>query len=140
MSSFARILSPNKEIGLDSWVNLFKYKINQTVNNLACGWGSPAGSLPRKETHLMNNNSQHRRQFTRVEVPLRADIRFGAITKKGLLTQNLSLKGVFLECAPGFPVGAECYLHFRLEGADPPAEMKMKGRVAWASALLLPSP
>jgi len=78
----------------------------------------------------MVDQDRNLREFSRVEVVLRADIRFGGIVREGLRTRNLSMKGVFLECPPDFPSGAECDLVLRLVGADPPSEVRVRGRVA----------
>ncbi len=82
----------------------------------------------------MNDKSREQREFTRVQVPLKGDIHFGDVAKKGLAIRNLSLKGLFLVGGPGFPKGAECDLVIRLEGASPAVEVRVRGRVARSTA------
>ena len=72
---------------------------------------------------------ENHREFSRVETKVQANIqaRGRAIVSRD--TQDISMKGLFVNCEADWPIGTECEIHLLLEGQDPPVDISVKGRV-----------
>jgi len=71
----------------------------------------------------------HRREFSRVQVALRADLAVGGVPLPGATVLNLSLNGVLLAARPARPVeaGDACDIRLHLDGTE--VEVHALGRV-----------
>lgn len=69
----------------------------------------------------------HRREFSRVEVHLRAELSVAGLRAAEGTLEALSLKGGFLRCRTAPPLGVQCDLHLHLEGTD--IEVRTRGHV-----------
>ena len=81
---------------------------------------------------MHNKNLNNRREFSRVEIQLRATVLANTTKKKGIVskgTHDVSLKGVFVNCDSDWPVGTECEIHLYLDGQEPLIDITVKGRV-----------
>jgi len=74
-------------------------------------------------------SSENHREFSRVEIKVQANIqaRGRAIVSRD--TQDISMKGLFVNCEADWPIGTECEIRLLLEGLDPPVDLSVKGRV-----------
>ncbi len=60
----------------------------------------------------------HRREFSRVQVHLNAEVTANGVRHEGGAMENLSLKGGFLRIANGPPEGALCDIRLHLDGTE----------------------
>ena len=60
----------------------------------------------------------NQREFTRVPIQVRAEVKGGGLTITRSPTQNVSLKGMFVACPEQLPVGTECQLTLFLGDGD----------------------
>ncbi len=73
--------------------------------------------------------TQNAREFTRVPIHLKVEIRCGSQTIVTDQTKDLSMKGIYLTCEEKLPVGSICEVALLLEGTDQPVRIDVKGRV-----------
>jgi hypothetical protein len=75
----------------------------------------------------MSTEKSNQREFTRVLVSARTEIRAGATTLSGAPTHSLSMKGMSIQTADRIPVGTECEISIILVEAE--VEIQLLGTV-----------
>jgi len=75
----------------------------------------------------MTNEGSNQREFTRVQVNVRTEIRAGGKTIAGAPTHSISMKGMSIQTAERLPVGTECEIRLILVDGD--AEIRVQGTV-----------
>lgn len=75
----------------------------------------------------MTNEGSNQREFTRVQVNVRTEIRAGGKTIAGAPTHSISMKGMSIQTAERLPVGTECEIRLILVDGD--AEIRVQGSV-----------
>ena len=74
-------------------------------------------------------SSENHREFSRVAIKVQANLRAKGRAIVSRDTQDISMKGLFVNGEADWPVGTECEIHLLLEGQDPPVDLSVKGRV-----------
>lgn len=69
------------------------------------------------------------REFTRAPVELEASLKFADRVVQSSKTQDVSMRGLFIETDETLPEGAECEVTLILRGLEEPLELKIKGEV-----------
>ena len=75
----------------------------------------------------MTNEGSNQREFTRVEVRVRSEIRGGGATILDAPTHTISMKGLAVRTAERLPAGTECEIKLILVDGD--VEIKAQGTV-----------
>jgi PilZ domain len=78
----------------------------------------------------MSESAKHR-DFTRVPLHIRADIRSGKAAVSGK-AGDVSVKGLFVACTHSMTVGADCKVALSLVGGVEPIEIDARGTVVRA--------
>ena len=78
---------------------------------------------------MKNKNTEDHREFSRIGIQVRANVRAkgGEIASTG--THDVSMKGLFVKGKTDWPIGTECGIQLILEGRNPPLDINVKGRV-----------
>lgn len=74
-------------------------------------------------------SSENHREFSRVAIKVQANIQAKGRAIVSRDTQDISMKGLFVNCKADWSIGTECEIHLLLEGQDPPVDISVKGRV-----------
>jgi len=75
----------------------------------------------------MTNDGSNQREFTRVEVSVRTEVRAGGKTIAGAPSHSISMKGMSIQTPERLPVGTECEIRLILVDGD--AEIRLQGSV-----------
>jgi len=75
----------------------------------------------------MTNDGSNQREFTRVEVSVRTEVRAGGKTIAGAPSHSISMKGMSIQTPERLPVGTECEIRLILVDGD--AEIRVQGSV-----------
>ena len=75
----------------------------------------------------MTNDGSNQREFTRVEVSVRTEVRAGGRLITGSPTHSISMKGMSIQTPERLPVGTECEIRLILVDGD--AEIRVQGSV-----------
>jgi len=78
---------------------------------------------------VKNNTSGDHREFSRVDIKIFAKVQAKGREVISAGTQDISMKGLFVEGVVNWPVGTECEIHLILEGRNLPVDITVKGRV-----------
>ncbi len=78
---------------------------------------------------MNKKTAKEQREFSRVDLKLLAKVQAKGreIVSRG--TRDVSVRGAFVHCDSGWPMGTECEIHFILDGQNPPVDINVKGRV-----------
>ncbi len=77
--------------------------------------------------------NQNQREFTRVPIHVMVEIRSGGTTLRTDKTQDLSMKGIFLQSDQALELQSKCELSLLLGGEENPVRIEVKGRVTRSS-------
>ena len=80
------------------------------------------------------SGEQNQREFTRVPVHIEAEVKIGDITVRAKETNDISMKGMFIDCDKTFEVGMECSVSLILARSDQPISVNVKGKVERCTA------
>ena len=72
---------------------------------------------------------QNNREFTRIPIDIEVNISFEDVSIKAIETQNLSMKGLFVQTNKTFPVGSKCKISLCLFGQSDPLPLNLIGSV-----------
>ena len=75
----------------------------------------------------MTNDGSNQREFTRVEVSVRTEVRAGGKTIAGAPSHSISMKGMSIQTPERLPVGTEGEIRLILVDGD--AEIRVQGSV-----------
>ena len=75
----------------------------------------------------MANEHSNQREFTRVLVSARTEIRAGEVTLSGAPTHSLSMKGMSIQTSERLPLGTECEINIVLVEGE--VEIQLLGTV-----------
>ena len=78
---------------------------------------------------MNKKTTKEQREFSRVDLKLLAKVQAKGreIVSRG--TRDVSVRGAFVHCDSGWPMGTECEIHLILDGRNPPVDINVKGRV-----------
>jgi len=78
---------------------------------------------------MNKKTAKEQREFSRVNLKLLAKVQAKGreIVSRG--TRDVSVRGAFVHCDSGWPMGTECEIHLILDGRNPPVDINVKGRV-----------
>jgi Tfp pilus assembly protein PilZ len=81
------------------------------------------------ESQMNKEKNQNNREFTRVPIKVEATLRFEGLTINKVVTQDLSMKGLFVLTEESLPVGSQCEISLSLPDQSDSLKLNLKGVV-----------
>ena len=78
---------------------------------------------------VSNKTTKDHREFSRVDIKIRATVKAKGEEIISTGTQDVSMKGLFIEGKTDWPLGTECEISLILEGRNPSIDITVKGKV-----------